>query len=148
MSEVQMHGRFTLKASRAARLSRHRGMPANTQDFEDVLAREDCYLCGVRVEFSLRSIDHIQPFSLGGTSDLSNLGMCCRGCNSEKKDKTLEEYRRDKFITSRGEKCCKRCRVELPLDHFGKHDSTLDRKRVYCKVCDRARARDNYWRNK
>lgn len=39
------------------------------------------------------SIDHATPRFHGGTNDLSNLLPSCRGCNSAKRHKTVEQYR-------------------------------------------------------
>jgi 5-methylcytosine-specific restriction endonuclease McrA len=44
-----------------------------------------CYGCGGDAD----TVDHIQPISKGGTSDLGNLGAMCRSCNSRKGDKLL-----------------------------------------------------------
>ena len=30
------------------------------------------------------SVDHIQPYALGGTNQLSNFALACQGCNSHK----------------------------------------------------------------
>lgn len=37
--------------------------------------------------------EHKIPISRNGTDDPSNLAIVCRSCNSQKKDKTLDEYR-------------------------------------------------------
>ncbi len=34
-------------------------------------------------------IEHIQPVSLGGTDDLTNLALACRGCNGHKSAATV-----------------------------------------------------------
>lgn len=38
------------------------------------------------------SVDHKQPRSRGGTDDLDNLVTACKHCNTQKRDKTAEEY--------------------------------------------------------
>ncbi|WP_342772409.1 HNH endonuclease [Nocardioides marmoriginsengisoli] len=40
-----------------------------------------CIQCGSTDELSL---DHIHPWSLGGTDDFANLQTLCRSCNSRK----------------------------------------------------------------
>lgn len=42
-----------------------------------------CLTCGSRKNLS---IDHIHPFSKGGTEELENLQTLCMGCNSLKSD--------------------------------------------------------------
>ena len=54
-----------------------------------------CFYCGVILfngEDGNRNpakytIDHIVPYSKGGTADISNLVPCCRRCNSKKGNK-------------------------------------------------------------
>lgn len=43
-----------------------------------------CKYCGCR---DAPTIDHIFPFSLGGTHDMENLQILCRSCNSRKHTK-------------------------------------------------------------
>jgi len=33
------------------------------------------------------TVDHIDPRNFGGTDDIENLTVLCRGCNSQKRDK-------------------------------------------------------------
>jgi 5-methylcytosine-specific restriction endonuclease McrA len=41
-----------------------------------------CQGCGQAVDFaSTWELDHIEPFSMGGTEDPSNLQVLCRPCN-------------------------------------------------------------------
>jgi len=39
------------------------------------------------------SIDHMIPLSKGGTNDIDNLLPVCVSCNSQKRDKTIKEFR-------------------------------------------------------
>lgn len=60
-------------------------------DRDAILARDGhtCRYCGatgVRL-----AVDHLVPFSRGGSSDPSNLVAACKSCNSRKKDRTPEE---------------------------------------------------------
>lgn len=55
---------------------------------------DNCGLCGLRVDTSLphtdplsAAIDHIVPFSLGGSHDVENLQITHRTCNSRKHNK-------------------------------------------------------------
>jgi len=54
-----------------------------------ILRRDNrtCRYCGDRAG----SVDHIQPYSRGGSDDPTNLVACCRTCNSRKKDRTPQE---------------------------------------------------------
>lgn len=51
-----------------------------------------CFYCGVTVGGRLH-VDHFVPFSRGGSDALDNLVPSCRSCNSEKRDRLLEEWR-------------------------------------------------------
>jgi len=48
-----------------------------------------CFYCG---EKSPKTLDHLLPLSKGGDNDDENLVLCCRSCNSQKKNKTALEY--------------------------------------------------------
>nr|DAH80639.1 MAG TPA: HNH endonuclease [Caudoviricetes sp.] len=57
-----------------------------------VLERDNytCNYCGQIG--GILEIDHIIPFSKGGSDDLDNLTTACRKCNRQKKDKSLTEF--------------------------------------------------------
>lgn len=66
-----------------------------------VLERDSftCLYCG-QVGGKLE-IDHMQPFSRGGSDELSNLTTSCQTCNRRKHDKTVEEFK--SWLRERGE---------------------------------------------
>lgn len=52
-------------------------------------ARHRCEKCGKKYEPMLMEVDHITPYSIGGTTTEDNLQLLCRPCNSKKRDKAL-----------------------------------------------------------
>lgn len=56
----------------------------------DVLAEKSCAYCGS--ENGPFEVDHIHPWSRGGSNDRENLTLACRSCNRSKRDMTLEEW--------------------------------------------------------
>ena len=63
-------------------------IPANVRD--DVMAEGACAYCG-RKEGPFE-IDHIMPWSRGGSDSRENLTLACRPCNRSKRDMTPEEW--------------------------------------------------------
>jgi hypothetical protein len=53
-----------------------------------------CRITGSWVNNLYISLDHKIPRSRGGTNELTNLVVACRGCNSTKNAKTHQEFRR------------------------------------------------------
>lgn len=49
-------------------------------------AKNRCEYCQYRSDIALESfeVEHIIPLALGGTDELKNLALVCRGCNSRK----------------------------------------------------------------
>lgn len=54
------------------------------------LIERDGYECAECGETEGLSIDHVIPLSKGGSDELDNLQLLCKGCNSSKKDKMPE----------------------------------------------------------
>lgn len=55
-----------------------------------------CWYCGDELNpFTNFSIDHVVPRIAGGSNDPHNLVPCCSSCNSIKRDRPLEDFRRD-----------------------------------------------------
>lgn len=52
---------------------------------------DKCQYCGA-VDVQMH-IDHVVPFSKGGSNDIENLTVACASCNLSKRDKTIEEWR-------------------------------------------------------
>ena len=59
-----------------------------------------CILCGEPIDPTLkaphnmsRTIEHLTPIARGGRHDLDNIAFAHWSCNSQKRDRTLEEYR-------------------------------------------------------
>tara|TARA_X000000950_G_C13442524_1_gene468590 strand:+ start:121 stop:528 length:408 start_codon:yes stop_codon:yes gene_type:complete len=61
---------------------------------KDVMARDNyqCQYCGATDDLA---IDHIFPFSRGGSNEADNLQVLCRACNSAKSDAIPREYTDD-----------------------------------------------------
>lgn len=62
---------------------------------KDIVDKPMCYLTGMDINLedpSTYSFDHIEPVSRGGTSELSNLGLCTRNANMSKHKLMLDEY--------------------------------------------------------
>jgi 5-methylcytosine-specific restriction endonuclease McrA len=59
-----------------------------------------CFYCGKETKpfTEDKQIDHKTPTARGGTNNINNLVICCKSCNSRKKDMTDSEY----FIFMRG----------------------------------------------
>lgn len=58
-----------------------------------------CWYCGKSIQANFThqldeaTVDHVQPESKGGSDSDENLVAACRSCNSQKRHRTLEEYR-------------------------------------------------------
>lgn len=52
-----------------------------------------CFYCGIELQESNWTIDHIKPMKLGGGNGKTNLVPCCKSCNSTKGIRDIEEFR-------------------------------------------------------
>lgn len=59
---------------------------------KDVMLRDNytCQYCGSQDELVL---DHIFPFSRGGSNEADNLQVLCRDCNARKSDSIPDQYK-------------------------------------------------------
>ena len=53
-----------------------------------------CNGCGVKLPQRNLTVDHIKPFSQGGTERLTNLQLLCNSCNSMKGDGTQAQLKK------------------------------------------------------
>ena len=59
--------------------------------------RGRCYYCGDKMPYKKMTIDHVEPKYKGGTEKFENLVPACWGCNQDKANLTLDEYRKRVF---------------------------------------------------
>lgn len=103
--EYNKQYRQTLKGKLSHRLNqlkRQRGDKGLTLElaqrvYEDNIKKYGtltCILCNNSIEFGQDSLEHKTPIIRGGTNQYKNLGIAHRLCNSQKNDKTMEEWRK------------------------------------------------------
>jgi 5-methylcytosine-specific restriction endonuclease McrA len=66
--------------------------PIDTETIKEILSGDYCYYCKNKIT-GIKTIDHKIPVIKGGTNNKENLVLCCKHCNSQKNNKTEEEYR-------------------------------------------------------
>ena len=77
--------------------SPQRSRPTFTSKEKDALHKQQqgkCNGCGQRLAVRNLTVDHIKPFSKGGTERLTNLQLLCGSCNSMKGDGTQAELKK------------------------------------------------------
>lgn len=50
-----------------------------------------CAYCGVELEYSASTVDHVIPTAKGGKHKWDNIAISCKSCNNKKGDKYLED---------------------------------------------------------
>jgi ATP adenylyltransferase len=74
-------------------------------------ARYRCELCGVSAAEIALEVDHIQPRSLGGSDELSNLQALCYRCNAWKSNKDNADFRAYRCMHEVRESDCLFCTI-------------------------------------
>lgn len=73
-----------------------------------------CQYCGRPAT----EIDHVEPWSRGGLTVMSNLVAACQHCNRQKGDMTPQEWQRDKamkFVAMMAQRRTRRGRIETAI---------------------------------
>jgi hypothetical protein len=70
--------------------------PKEYRKHKDDVFRRDGFNCVYCYRTEDLSLDHIVPFSLGGSDSIENLVCCCRKCNSSKGAKPLNQWRSER----------------------------------------------------
>lgn len=89
-----------------------------------------CWYCGKQTIFyedrlndaalgDVFTVDHIIPISAGGNDDLVNLRCACFSCNAAKKNKSVEEYRRQIARKMIGAPVFSEKQLEWMQTHYG-----------------------------
>jgi hypothetical protein len=55
-------------------------------------AAKDCPYCGVKMCSRDKTRDHMVPISKGGANSLANILICCKPCNSKKRDMDFDSW--------------------------------------------------------
>ena len=74
-----------------------RSRPTFSQKEKDALYKEQqgkCNGCGLKFVVRNLTVDHIKPFSKGGTERLTNLQLLCNSCNSMKGNGTMAQLKK------------------------------------------------------
>lgn len=63
------------------------------EDYIRLLRATACAYCAGDITITSMAIDHVVPWSRGGSASIGNLAACCRPCNQSKSDLLLIEWR-------------------------------------------------------
>ena len=84
---------------RASRKEKNQGMNWIRKEKRLAIYMRDgmaCAYCGRTVEDGVQlSLDHITPYSHGGSNSEKNLITCCAHCNSVRQDRPIEKWSQD-----------------------------------------------------
>lgn len=87
--------RCSRRVSKRARNAREHNSPGSFRWIEVIriwiAAGKQCSYCDV-VMTEHPDPDHVTPISRGGRNDIGNIVPCCRSCNADKNDLTLDEW--------------------------------------------------------
>lgn len=72
------------------------GIVPTYEDYIRLLKATTCAYCSVGISLTTMAIDHIVPWSRGGSASIGNLAASCRPCNQSKSDLLLIEWRLSK----------------------------------------------------
>lgn len=98
-----------------------------------VAYKQRCQYCCQKIGYREASVDHIDPWFTGGKTELDNLTLSCRSCNSRKYWHEVKEPNRSTLIAvARGlTDLIKRILIEgIPIGQ----ENTKEQKRVWWKV--------------
>lgn len=59
-----------------------------------------CAVCGKEIQWNNCEIDHIYPYALGGSNEISNLQLVCINCNRSMAGKPFLEHQFEEFMES------------------------------------------------
>jgi len=62
------------------------------KDFVRKNKNSKCLYCNTKLDLENATADHIVPISKGGSNVQVNLVVCCKSCNSERKDNDFVEF--------------------------------------------------------
>ena len=100
-----LNGKLSRKASSHSRrlLTKDLTIKVIQQVYENNIKKYNtltCYLCLKQIEFGQDSLEHIISISKGGSNNIDNLDIAHRKCNSSKGNKTLEEWKQKREVSS------------------------------------------------
>lgn len=80
----------------ARRIATKAPLSAQQNRYLAILARgdaDDCAYCGVELDDTNRTVDHVVPIAQHGNNHLDNLALACAPCNTSKANRTVEQWR-------------------------------------------------------
>lgn len=68
-------------------------------------AAKDCSYCGLRMQSTQKTLDHVVALAWGGTHSILNVKVCCSTCNSRKATKPLRKFLAELAATNGTHNC-------------------------------------------